>query len=115
MASTPRLGPVSAVSIRRLLRRARFRLAAVVAVLALTGVVAAHHGMPMDMHAMPAAAVCVAVVGAGVAVAAAIGVGFPVRLAPLADRVVPRAPSSPARGVPARASPLYLRLTVLRR
>jgi hypothetical protein len=48
----------------------------VVAVLALAGLVAAHHGMPMDMHAMPAAAMCLAVVGAGVAVAAAIGVGF---------------------------------------
>jgi hypothetical protein len=104
---------VSAVSIRRLLRRARFRLAAVVAVLALTGLVAAHHGMPMDMHAMPAA-MCLAVVGASVAVAAAIGVAFPVGLAPVADGLMPRAPGSPARGVPARAGPLYLRLTVLR-
>jgi hypothetical protein len=115
MALPPRFGPVSAVSIRRLLRRARFRLAAVEAVLALTGLMAAHHGMPTDMHAMRAAAVCVAVVGAGVAVAAAIGVGFPVGLAPVAERLMPPAPSSPARGVPARASPLYLRLTVLRR
>jgi hypothetical protein len=109
------MGAVSAVSIRRLLRRARFRLAAVVAVLALTGLVAAHHGMPMDMHAMPAAAMCLAVVGAGVAVAAAIGVAFPVGPAPVADGLMPRAPGSPARGVPARAGPLYLRLTVLRR
>jgi hypothetical protein len=115
MASAPRLGAVSAVSIRRLLRRARFRLATVVAVLALAGFVAAHHGMPMDMHAMPAAAMCLAIVGAGVALAAAIGMGFPVGLAPVAERLMPPAPSSPARGVPARASPLYLRLTVLRR
>jgi hypothetical protein len=106
---------VSAASIRRLLRRARFRLAAVVAVLALTGLVAAHHGMPMDTHAMPVAAVCLAVVGAGVAVTAAMGMGFPERLAPVADRLMPHALSSPARGVPARAGPLYLHLSVLRR
>jgi hypothetical protein len=106
---------VSAVFIRRLLRRARWRLAAVVAVLAITGLVAAHHGMPMDMHAMPTAAVCLAVVGAGVAVAAAIGGVFPARLALPGDWVIPAAPRSWTRSVPARAGPLYLRLAVLRR
>jgi hypothetical protein len=90
-------------------------LAAVVAVLATTALVAAHHGAPMDMHEMPATAVCLAVVGAGVAVAAAVGVAFPARLALQSDWLVPAAPRRPTRGVPARAGPLYLTLAVLRR
>jgi hypothetical protein len=111
----PRLDRVSAVSIRRLLRRARWRFAAVVAVLAIAGLVAAHHGMPMDMHEMPTAAVCLAVLGAGVAIAATIGVAFPARLAFPGDWAIPAAPRSRTRSVPARAGPLYLCLSVLRR
>jgi peptidoglycan/LPS O-acetylase OafA/YrhL len=106
---------VSAVSIRRLLRRARWRFAAVVAVLAIAGLVAAHHGMPMDMHEMPTAAMCLAVLGAGVAIAAGIGGASPARLVLPGDWVIPAAPRSRPRSVPARAGPLYLRFVVLRR
>jgi len=42
---------VSALRIRRQVRRQRRHLAAIVAVLVLSGVIAAHHrGMSMDMH-----------------------------------------------------------------
>jgi hypothetical protein len=67
------------------------------------------------MHAMPTAAVCLAVVGAGIAITAAIGGAFPARLALPGDWLIPAGPPSRPRSVPARAGPLYLRLAVLRR
>jgi hypothetical protein len=106
---------VSAIHLRQLLRRKRRRLGLVLALVAVTGLVALHHGAPMDMHAMPAAAVCLAVLGVGVAVAAAAASGFRARLAPPADWPIPASWPTGPRSVPARAGPLYLRLAVLRR
>jgi hypothetical protein len=106
---------VSAIHLRQLLRRKRRRLGLVLALVAVTGLVALHHGAPMDMHAMPAAAVCLAVLGIGVAVAAASALGFRTRLALPADWLIPASWPTRPRSVPARAGPLYLRLAVLRR
>jgi hypothetical protein len=106
---------VSAIRIRGLLRRSRRRLTLAVIVVAATGLVALHHGMPMDMHQMPAAAVCLAVLGAGVAVANAAGALLMARLALPVDWLVPVPWLTEPRSVPARAGPLYLRLAVLRR
>jgi hypothetical protein len=111
----PRLQEVSAIHLRRLLRRTRRRLGLVMALLAITGLVAMHHGVPMDMDAMPAAAVCLAVLGVGVAVAATAAVGFRARRAFPADWLIPASWPTGPRSVPARAGPLYLRLAVLRR
>jgi hypothetical protein len=85
------------------------------ALLAITGLVAMHHGAPMDMHAMPAAAVCLAVLGVGVAVAAVAAFGFRARLVLPVDWLIPASWPAGPRSVPARAGPLYLRLAVLRR
>ena len=87
------------------------------AVIGLAGAVAAHHGAPMDMHAMPAAAMCLAIVAvagaavtAGAAVAGWRGVWAPVT----ACGSRPGWASGPRRP-PARAGPLFLRLQILRR
>lgn len=101
---------------RRMLARSRRRLAVVVALVVLAGAVEAHHAMPMDMHAMSAAAVCLAVLA--VAVIATVAVGT-VRL-PAWRRAVgwpmPVAFPIEVRGVAARAGPArFLRLRVLRR
>jgi hypothetical protein len=106
---------VSVIRIRRLLRRSRRRLTLAVLVVAATGSVALHHGVPMQMHEMPAAAVCLAVLGAGVAVAKAAGALLVRRLALPVDWLVPVVWLAEPRSVPARAGPLYLRLAVLRR
>jgi hypothetical protein len=106
---------VSAIHLGRLLRRTRRRLGLAMALLAITSLVAMHHGAPMDMHAMPAAAVCLAVLGVGVAVAAAGAFGFRAPLALPADWLIPASWPIGPRSVPARAGPLYLRLAVLRR
>jgi hypothetical protein len=106
---------VSVIRIRRLLRRSRRRLTLAVTVVAATGLVALHHGVPMEMHGMPAAAVCLAVLGAGVAVAKAAGALMVPRLALPVDWLVPVVWLTEPRSVPARAGPLYLRLAVLRR
>jgi hypothetical protein len=111
----PRLREVSAIHLRRLLRHTRRRFGLVMALLAITGLVALHHGAPMDMHAMPTAAVCLAVLGVGVAAAAATAFGFRARLALPADWPMPASRPAGPRSVPARAGPLYLRLAVLRR
>ncbi len=103
------------IRIRRLLRRSRRRLTLAVIVVAATGLVALHHGVPMDMHEMPAAAVCLAVLGACAAVAKAAGSLLVPRLALPVDWLVPVVWLSEPRSVPARAGPLYLRLAVLRR
>ncbi len=114
-ARQPRLNAVSVICVRRYLRRSRRRVTLAVLLVAITGLVALHHGMPMDMHEMPAAAVCLAVLGAGVAVATAAGALFAQRLALPVDWLVPTAWLTEPRSVPARAGPLYLRLAVLRR
>lgn len=82
---------------------------------ATAGLVALHHGAPIGMHEMPAAAVCLAVLGAGVVVAGTAGRLLTRRLAPAVDWLVPVVWLTEPRSVPARAGPLYLRLAVLRR
>lgn len=106
---------MSAIHLRRLLRSTRRRLGLVMALLAIATLVALHHSAPMDTHAMPAAAVCLAVLGVGVAVAAAAALGFRARLALPVNWLTPASCPAGPRSVPARAGPLYLRLTVLRR
>jgi hypothetical protein len=101
--------------VRTGLRRSRRRLVVALAVIGLAGAVAAHHGAPMDVHAMPAAAMCLAIVAvAGAAVGAAVagwrGVWAPV----IACGSRPGWASGPRRP-PARAGPLFLRLQILRR
>lgn len=103
---------MSLISVRSMLRRPRRRVAVLVTMFVLLGAVVAHHGMPMDMHQMPAAAVCLAVL-AGAALVAAGSL-------PLAHRRVPgwelpAAPVQAPQSVPARAGPLILRSVVLRR
>jgi hypothetical protein len=106
---------VSVIRVRRVLRRSRRHVTLAVVLIATTGLVALHHGVPMGMHEMPAAAVCLAVLGAGVAVAGAVGPLLAPRLALAVDWVVPIVWLTEPRSVPARAGPLYLRLAVLRR
>jgi hypothetical protein len=110
------LAVVSPIAVRRFLTASRRRLALLLALLALCGVVEAHHGVPMDMHAMSAGVVCLAVAAAAIAVVAAVvGLLVAAWLRPVSwalTRVRPLAP----RSVPARAGPaLFLRLGVLRR
>lgn len=81
----------------------------------LLGAVVGHHGMPMDMHQMPAAAICLAVLaGAALVIAGAVA---SVNLAPCRVLAwdIPAAPVLGAQSVPARAGPLILRSVVLRR
>lgn len=106
---------MSLIRARRLLRRSRRHLTAAIVVVAAISLVALHHGVPMVMHEMPAAAVCLAVLGAGVAVASAAGAVFVARWALPADWLLPLLWFTRPRSVPARAGPLYLRLAVLRR
>jgi hypothetical protein len=106
---------VSVIHVRRLLRRSRRHLTLALVLAATTGLLALHHGVPMDMHEMPAAAVCVAVLGAGVAVASAAGALVARRLALPLDWLLPVLWLTEPQGAPARAGPLYLRLAVLRR
>src|SRR4051794_20071536 len=108
---------MSAITVNRLLRRARRHLVVVAAIAVCGGAVAAHHTMPVDMHAMPAAAMCLAVLGV-----AAVSAGAAVlrRASPLLPRVcgcwIPhRAPVARPRMAPARAGPLFMQLQVLRR
>jgi hypothetical protein len=110
----PRLSGVSLIRARRLLHRSRRHLTAAIVVVAIS-LVALHHGVPMVMHEMPAAAVCLAVLGAGVAVASAAGAVFVARWALPANWLLPLLWFTRPRSVPARAGPLYLRLAVLRR
>jgi len=109
---------VSALRIRERLKRAGATLAVSIALAVLLSAVVAHHSAAMDLHAMPAAAICLAVLTATATVVA--GVRF------LSSRRgrripvwVPRAPRTPFLapcGVPGRAGPcLYLRHSVLRR
>jgi hypothetical protein len=115
LRAPPRLSAVSVIRLHRFLRRSRRDVTLAVVLVATAGLVALHHGVPMDMHEMPAAAVCLAVLGAGVAVAVAAGALFAPRLALPVDWLVPIVWLTEPRSVPARAGPLYLRLAVLRR
>jgi hypothetical protein len=108
---------MSIISAHRLLRSARRRIVLAAAVLVVGGALVAHHGMPMDMHAMPAAAMCLAVIGTGVAAAGiALLVDLGRRRRPTALLwVLHAAPVSAPRTAPVRAGPLFVRLQVLRR
>lgn len=108
---------MSLITVHRLLRRARRRILLAVALVAVVGVVVAHHGMPMDMHEMPAAAVCLAVVGTAVVAFGAAVLAVTARRGPAAVALwVPHGPPARApRTAPVRAGPLFARLQVLRR
>jgi len=103
--------------VRTALRRSRRKLVVALAVIGLAGAVAAHHGAPMDMHAMPAAAMCLAIVAvAGAAVTAGAAVAAWRRIWAPVIRCGPRPGwTSEQRRPPARAGPLFLRLQILRR
>ena len=102
---------MSSLAIRSLLRRPLYRLAIVLAVLAVGGAVVEHHAVP-DMAGMAA---CVFVVGGTAVVVAAVATlrRTPLLAGPLLP--LPTAPVLPRHAVPARAGPLYLALLVLRR
>lgn len=98
--------------------RARSRMALALAVTALGGAVVVHHtpvGMHDGMPRMSGVVVCLAVLGVTLLVAAAI-VALPHAGLRHVVAIGLRALAVPAaRGAPARAGPLYLRLQVLRR
>jgi len=89
----------------------------VIVAIVLGGAVVAHHAMPMEMHAAPVAAICLALAISGLSAAAGAG----------AFRLMRRrythvlTPSSSSHGyglplgIPARASPLFLQLCSIRR
>ncbi|MDX6703059.1 MAG: hypothetical protein QOF26_3285 [Baekduia sp.] len=110
---------MSIISAHRLLRSARRRVVLAVALLVVGGALVAHHGVPaaMDIHAMPAAAMCLAVIGTAVAAAGIVMLADLGRLArPMAVLwVLHAAPVSAPRSAPVRAGPLFVRLQVLRR
>lgn len=109
---------MSALRLRSALRGARLRLLLLLVVLSLGGVTAYHHGEPSGMEGMVSGVVCLAVLlgdGATLLLSAALARWRLHR--PDSSPRIPRSVAwiSPARGVPARAGPLYLRLSVLRR
>ena len=99
------------------LRSRRRRLALLVVVLLLGSATAYHHFEPSGMDGMTGGVICLAVLGGGTALL------LPEVLPPWRPRPsslpVPRPRSIthvlPVRSVPARAGPLYLQLSVLRR
>ena len=102
--------------IDRLLRSTRRRLAVALALLALGGVVAAHHGVVTDMHHMPAGAICLAILAGTAAVAVALGrVAVPATSGLTLIWTPVDALPPIARSVPARAGPIFLALAVIRR
>jgi peptidoglycan/LPS O-acetylase OafA/YrhL len=105
------------MTLRAALRRSRREFVVALAVLGLAGAVAAHHGVPMDMHSMPAAALCLAIVTvAGAVVAVGAAVVFWRRIwAPVVRCGARSGWASARRGPPARAGPLFVWLQVLRR
>lgn len=112
------LRQMSPVTIRRFLRR-RGRRFALLAAVVVAAAVAAHHAAPMDMHAMPAGAICVAVVAGAALVGVALDLtattrlGYVVRTQRLLRRSEPRTRRPAFR---ARAGPqTFLRLQVVRR
>lgn len=96
--------------------RSRRHLALLLAVFALAGAVEAHHGVPMDMHGMSAAVICLAVLGMAAIVVIAVGGLLALRWPRPMDLEIPSSSPTPARAVPARAGPpIYLRLSAVRR
>jgi hypothetical protein len=99
------------------MRSSRRRLVTLVVLLGLSGAVAVHHAMPMDMSAMPGHAVCVAALLAGALLVRAVVL---VRAPRPRPRRVTKARALTSRYVlcdwttSARAGPRYLRLNVLR-
>jgi hypothetical protein len=96
--------------------RGRRRIVVCLAVLVLLGAVAAHHALPSEMHGMPAAAICLAIIGGIAVIAPALagrGQGH-TRTSEPAGQLVSLLVPEP-RSVPARAGPLFLSLSVLRR
>lgn len=107
---------MSSLRLRRLLQRSRHHVALLFALLALAGAVEAHHGVPMDMHGMPAAALCLAVLGVVAIAVAAVGGVLAMRWPRRLDIALPRSQPVAVRGISARAGPpVFLRLRVLRR
>ncbi len=107
---------MSLIALRGALRSSRRRLAIVLVLVGLVGAVSVHHGMPMDMHAMPGHAACLALL-AGAALLVVGAAASVVRDSRSRNGNL-RTPVTPSgtwcRSVPARAGPLYLRLAVLR-
>ncbi|MDQ2895815.1 MAG: hypothetical protein M3Y09_09240 [Actinomycetota bacterium] len=107
---------MSPIALRGFLGSSRRRLAVLLVLFGLVGAVSVHHGMPMDMHAMPGHAVCLALLAGAVLLVA--GAAVTAALGPRPRTIDVRTPMTPSgtwcRSVPARAGPLYLRLAVLR-
>ena len=96
---------------------ARRRLAIVAILLALVGIVAYHHSEPSDMDGMVVGAVCMAVLGASTAALAVEALGLRLPRPPVSQfpGLLFLTRPAPVRGTPARAGPLFLRFSVLRR
>jgi hypothetical protein len=107
---------MSLLALRSVLSRSRRRVVVLVGTIALVGAVAAHHGLPVDMHDMPAAAMCIAVVAAAIGVATALGALALPGVQPSPEAWRPRwAWIGAPQAAPVRAGPLFLRLQVVRR
>jgi len=108
---------MSLLRLRSWWRRPKRRVAVALAMIALLGAVSTHHAVPTHMDGMAAAAVCLAVTGLGVTVAVARGTLAWLPTSRPLDLLQPltaiRVPAPLA--APARAGPLFLRLSVLRR
>lgn len=108
---------MTALRARTLVRSPRRRLLAFVVILALGGMLFYHHAEPSDMDGMVAGALCLAILGGGTALL--LSEALPRWLPKLRAISIPRprAASRPSsvRTVPARAGPLFLRLSVIRR
>lgn len=65
---------MSPMALKGSLRSSRRRLVVVLVLLGLVGAVSVHHGMPMDMHAMPGHAVCLALLAGAVLLVAGAAV-----------------------------------------
>ncbi len=104
---------MSLIGLREALRRRRRSLAVIAVMLTLGTTLAVHHGLPSAMGAMPAHAVCLAVMAiAGVAVAA-VGLLVGRRRLPWLELIGPPMHSlisASARAIPARAGPLGLQV-----
>ncbi len=104
------------IFIHRRLRSVRYRIALACALMAVSGAVIVHHNVPMDMHAMPDAAICLAIIGgAAAAVAIRLATLRRPRLTPGLLWVPHTPPVARLMSAPVRAGPLFIRLQVLRR
>lgn len=105
------------IQLRAVLRTPRRRVLLLLAVLILGSAVFYHHAEPTDMDGMVGGALCLAVLGGGTALVIS---GASRRWLPELRALPPLRPKSlvrplTLRSVPARAGPLFLRLSVLRR